>query len=82
MLDGNDRLVFVAGQDGRARKVKVQVGATSPRLPVVAVTGELMAGEQMILMPMGLKGGERVRVKQSPGNALPGKELMPPGMKM
>ena len=82
VLDGNDQLVFVAGQDGRARRLKVQVGATSPRFPVVAVTGELMAGEQVILMPMGLKGGERVRFKQSPGNALPGKEAMPPGMKM
>ena len=80
--EGNDRFVFVAGEDGRARKVKVQLGATSPRTPVVAVTGELMAGEQVILMPMGFKGGERVRVTKSAGNSLPGQEPKPPTMKM
>ena len=72
--EGADRFVFMTGEDGRARKVKVQLGATSPRLPVVAVTGELMAGEQVILMPAGFKGGERLRVKQSPANSLPGQE--------
>ena len=82
MPDGNNRFVFVAGEDGRARKVKVQLGSTSPRVPVVAVTGELMAGEQVILMPMGFKGGERVRVKQAPSNPMPGREPMPPTMKM
>lgn len=79
---GNDRFVVVAGPDGRARLVKVQLGATSPRLPIVAVTGELTAGQKVILMPMGLRGGERVRVKQSPGNSLPGQEPKPPTMKM
>jgi RND family efflux transporter MFP subunit len=80
--DGSDRLIFVAGPNGRARRVKVQLGATSPRLTVVAVTGELMAGEQVILMPMGLKDGERVRVKPSPVNVSPKQEPMAPGMKM
>ncbi|MHB8970677.1 MAG: efflux RND transporter periplasmic adaptor subunit [Pirellulaceae bacterium] len=84
MTEGNKRFVFVAAEDGRARKVKVQLGATSPRLPVVAVTGELTAGEQVILMPMGFKGGERVRMKQAPSNELPGQEPKPtmPKMKM
>jgi RND family efflux transporter MFP subunit len=86
MSEGNDRFVFVAGKDGRARRVIVQLGATSPRLPVVAVTGEVMSGDQVILMPMGLKDGQRVRVKQSRAKGLPGREpmppMMPPGMKM
>jgi RND family efflux transporter MFP subunit len=63
---GNDRFVFVVGQDGRLRRVRVKLGPTSPRSPVVAVTGDLKAGEQVVLMPMGLKGGERVRGSQSP----------------
>jgi multidrug efflux pump subunit AcrA (membrane-fusion protein) len=71
MSVGNDRFVFVAQSDGKVRRVKVQLGATSPRSPVVAVTGDLVAGEQVVLMPMGLKGGERVRVRQSPGGMLP-----------
>jgi RND family efflux transporter MFP subunit len=79
---GNDQFVFAVGEDGRARRVKVQLGATSPRLAVVAVTGELRAGEQVILMPTGIKGGQRVRVKKSPGTMSPGQELMSPSMKM
>jgi RND family efflux transporter MFP subunit len=71
MSVGNGRFVFVAQSDGKVRRVKVQLGATSPRSPVVAVTGDLVAGEQVVLMPMGLKGGERVRVRQSPGGMLP-----------
>ncbi len=84
MTEGGERFVFVAAEDGRARKVKVQLGATSPRLPVVAVTGELRTGEQVILMPMGFKGGERVRAKQVPGSSSPGQEPKPtmPRMKM
>ncbi|MBA4063070.1 MAG: hypothetical protein C0501_05050 [Isosphaera sp.] len=66
---GNDRFVFVTGPDGGVRKVQVQLGATSPRLPVVAVTGDLTAGDQVVLKPIGLKGGETVRV--SPPAAKP-----------
>jgi RND family efflux transporter MFP subunit len=80
--DGDDLFVFVAGGDGRARRVKIQAGATSPRLPVVAVSGNLIAGEQVILMPMGLKDGQRVRAKPSPVTSLPGKQPMSPTMKM
>ncbi len=82
MIEGGDRFIFVAGSEGRARRVKVELGATSPRLPVVAVTGDLNSGEQVISMPMGLKGGERVRAKTSPGRSPPGKPSMPPEMKM
>ncbi|MBI4381848.1 MAG: efflux RND transporter periplasmic adaptor subunit [candidate division NC10 bacterium] len=68
---GNDRFIFVVGHDGRVRRVKVEPGATSPRSPIVAVKGDLMAGEQVVLMPMGLQGGERVRVKQVPDSTPP-----------
>jgi HlyD family secretion protein len=61
---GNDRFVFVADPDGKVRRIKVELGATSPRVPVVAVTGELQPRDQVILNPMGLKGGEHVRVVQ------------------
>ena len=71
----------MAGEDGRARRVKVQLGATSPRLAVVAVTGDLTAGEQVILMPMGFTGGERVRVTNSPVGALLGPAPTPRQMK-
>ncbi|MBX9584541.1 MAG: efflux RND transporter periplasmic adaptor subunit [Gemmataceae bacterium] len=63
---GNDRFVFVAGPDGTVRRVKVTPGATSPRLPVVAVAGELKAGDRVVLKPVGLKDGEAVRVLPSP----------------
>jgi HlyD family secretion protein len=70
---GNDRFVFVADPEGKVRRVKVEPGATSPRLPVVAVTGELEAGEHVILKPIGLKGGETVRVVPTPGGSPPAK---------
>ena len=66
---GNDRFVFVAEPDGTVRKVQVETGATSPRAPVVAVTGGVSAGEQVIVKPIGLKGGETVRV--APPSARP-----------
>lgn len=69
---GNDRFVFAADPEGTVRKVKVEPGASSPRLPVVAVTGQLESGEQVILRPIGLKGGETVRVADStPGTSPP-----------
>jgi Cu(I)/Ag(I) efflux system membrane fusion protein len=72
---GEERFVFVAEPDGRIRRVKVEPGATSPRAPVVAVTGDLAPGEQVVLMPMGLKGGERVRVKPPTGKSMPGHDM-------
>lgn len=62
---GNDRFVFVADAGGKARRVKVHPGATSPRLPVVAVEGELREGERVILRPMGVQDGETVRVARA-----------------
>jgi len=55
---GNDRFVFVVGADNRARRVKVELGAASPRRPMVAVKSRLAAGDRVVLMPMGLRDGQ------------------------
>ncbi|MBY0227868.1 MAG: efflux RND transporter periplasmic adaptor subunit, partial [Gemmataceae bacterium] len=39
MPSGQGRFVFVAGEDGLARRVRVEPGAASPRFPFVAVAG-------------------------------------------
>lgn len=66
---GNDRFVFVADALGRVQRVKVQPLTTSPRLPVIAVTGDLRVGDEVILNPIGLSGGETVRVARTPGES-------------
>ena len=71
---GNDRFVFVAEPDGKVRRVRVEPGPTSPRLPIVAVTGELQVGERVILNPIGLEGGETVRVTQASTGPSQGRE--------
>ena len=70
----NERFVFVVGSDKKVRRTKVEPGATSPRLPIVAVTGDLNAGEFVVLNPMGLKEGEVVRLIQ---DTTPGMGPMP-----
>lgn len=62
---GNDHFVFVADPGGKVRRVEVQPVTTSPRLPVVAVKGDLKPGESVIIKPMGLENGQRVRVARS-----------------
>lgn len=74
MWVGNDRFVFVVGHDGRVRRVKVELGATSPRSSIVAIKGNLRAGEQVVLMPIGLQGGERVGVRQLSASTSPQSE--------
>ncbi len=71
---GNDKFVFVAEPDGKVRRVKVEPGPTSPRFPVIAVTGELQVGERVVLKPIGLKGGETVRVTQASTDSSQGRE--------
>lgn len=65
MPSGDDRFVFAADAEGKARRVQVKPGATSPRLAEVAVTGQLEAGDRVILRPMGLNGGEAVRAARA-----------------
>lgn len=71
MVMDNHSFVFVAGPDGRLHRVAVEVVARSPRLPLVAVNGELKEGEQVVIMPMGLRPGQKVRIKQIPGGPMP-----------
>ena len=71
---GNDKFVFVAGSDGKVRRAKVELGPTSPRLPFVPVTGDLQVGERVILKPIGLQGGETVRVAEAPAASSQGRQ--------
>lgn len=70
----NERFVFVVDSDKKVRRIKVEPGATSPRLPLVAVKGDLNAGEFVVLNPMGLQEGEIVRLAQ---DTTPGVRPMP-----
>ena len=64
LLVANERFVFVVDSEKKVRRITVEPGATSPRLPTVAVKGDLNAGEFVVLNPMGLKEGEVVRLIQ------------------
>src|SRR5258708_3724080 len=63
MSMANKHFVFVVGTDHKIKQVEVEPIASSPRSPSVAVQGDLKAGEQVVLKPMGLKPGEEVRVQ-------------------
>ena len=52
--------VFAVDRHNVVHRVPVRILAQSPRSPLVAVSGALRLGEQVALMPMGLKSGERV----------------------
>ncbi len=62
---GNERVVLVAGANHKVRQVKVEILASSPRQPLVAVKGDLNPGDQVLVKPMGVKPGQRVRLAQS-----------------
>jgi RND family efflux transporter MFP subunit len=66
MTLANQRSVFVLAPDNRLRRVPVNELAASPRSPMVAVAGKLRAGDQVVVMPMGLKEGERVSAQPMP----------------
>lgn len=70
----NERFVFVVDPDRKVRRIKVESGATSPRLTIVAVKGDLKVGEFVVLNPMGLKDGEVVHLAQ---DTAPGMRPMP-----
>lgn len=75
---GNSQFVFVIGPHNRVRRVPVQPRAMSPRLPMVAVTGDLKPGDRVILRPMGLSGGETVRVTPAPADEMSPQGTMRP----
>jgi RND family efflux transporter MFP subunit len=69
---GNDHFVFVADPGGKVRRVGVQPVTASPRLPVMAVKGDLKPGENVIIKPMGIENGQRVRgARTTPASAMP-----------
>lgn len=76
MTLANQRYVFVVGPDTRLRRVPVKELAASPRSPMVAVAGKVGEGDRVVMMPMGLKEGELVRV-ETPGSNLQGMSEMP-----
>jgi len=63
MQMGNKHFVLAVGTDRKVERVEVEPIASSPRSPLVAVQGDLKPGEQVILKPMGLKPGEKVRAQ-------------------
>jgi len=58
--------VFVVGADDVVRRETVTVLAESPRRVLIAVAGNLRVHERVVLMPMGLRGGETVRPRPMP----------------
>jgi len=58
---GNQVFVFAVDANDWVRREAVTVSARSPRSPVVAVAGNLAAGDRVVLMPMGLRAGQSVR---------------------
>ena len=58
---GNDRFVFVVEQNNKLRMVRVEPTAMSPRMPMVAVNGDLSPGDLIVMMPTGLSAGQQVQ---------------------
>jgi hypothetical protein len=52
----------VVGENKKLRMVKVEPVAMSPRLPMVAVRADLLPGDLVAMMPMGLSAGQTVHV--------------------
>lgn len=75
---GNERFVFVAGPHDHLRRIAVKALASSPRFPFVAIAGDLKQGDRVVVMPMGLRAGETVRVQSASriggGSITPAKE--------
>jgi HlyD family secretion protein len=65
MTMGDERSVLVADADNRARQVKVESIASSPRSGVIAISGDLRMGEWVLTEPMGIKPGQKLRQDRS-----------------
>ena len=65
MTMGDERSLLVADADNRVRQVKVESIASSPRSNVMAISGDLKAGEWVLTEPMGIKPGQKVRQDRS-----------------
>lgn len=68
MAIANKHFVLIVGKDQKIKQVEAEPIASSPRSPSVAVQGDLKSGEQVVLKPMGLKPGEKVKA-QSPASS-------------
>ncbi len=58
---GNATFVWTVDAQDRLHSVPLRVIASSPRSPLVAVSGSLRDGDRVVLMPMDLRVGQRVR---------------------
>ncbi len=63
MTMAGKHFVFAIGASQKLMRVEVEPIASSPRSPLVAVRGDLKPGEEVVLNPMGLRFGEKVRVQ-------------------
>ena len=79
---GDERFVLVAGADNRVRQVKIEPLASSPRSSVMAVAGNLKPGDWVLIKPMGIRPGQKVRTTQSTGATEPGSKGTMPTMQM
>ncbi|MGU2420646.1 efflux RND transporter periplasmic adaptor subunit [Burkholderia cenocepacia] len=61
MSMGKTQVVWAVDAGNRVHPMLVQVTASSPRSPMVAVSGTLRAGDRVVMMPMGLHAGQKVR---------------------
>jgi len=67
----NQLFVWTVSADDTLRRERVAVLARSPRMPAVAIAGPLRAGERVVLMPMGLRPGEKIHpVAMKTGHAM------------
>lgn len=62
---GNRQMVLVDGPNHKVRPARVEVVASSPRSPLVAVEGNLEPGNLVLVKPMGIRPGQKVRIAES-----------------
>ena len=82
MTMGDGRYVLVADADRKVRRVNVEPVASSPRSQVMAVAGNLKAGEWVLTQPMGIPPGTKVRPTKGTGAMDSGSKGSSPAMKM
>ena len=57
----NKQYVFVVEKNDKTRREEVSIVADSPRAPMVAIAGNVRAGDRVVVMPMGLRPGQAIR---------------------
>ncbi len=79
---GDERFVLVVDAGNRARQVKVESRASSPRSQLLAIAGDLKPGDWVLTQPMGIQPGQKVRTTQSNAAADARSKANMPAMKM